>query len=92
MNQLKAMVKLEQKQCVHLKPARHWTVMVSFYVEILVNFYKISYFLKKWRLEGGIEPLRVSPPTGLKPAHRTTEAHLGGGNSDSGLYILNCDF
>ena len=32
---------------------------------------------KNRRLEGGIEPLRVSPPTGLKPAHRTTEAHLG---------------
>ena len=48
-------------------------------------------FRKFWRLEGGIEPLRVSPPTGLKPAHRTTEDHLGGGNSHPGLYILKCD-
>ena len=28
------------------------------------------------RPEGGIEPLRFSAPTGLKPATRTTECHL----------------
>ena len=28
------------------------------------------------RPEGGIEPLRLSAPTGLKPATRTTEYHL----------------
>ena len=28
------------------------------------------------RPEGGIEPLRLSAPTGLKPATRTTECHL----------------
>ena len=31
---------------------------------------------KKLRPEGGIEPLRLSTPTGLKPATRTTEYHL----------------
>ena len=45
--------------------------------------------LKIWRLEGGIEPLRVSPPTGLKPAHRTTEAHLGDTNFIFALYKAN---
>lgn len=44
---------------------------------------------KIWRLEGGIEPLRVSPPTGLKPAHRTTEAHLGNENIIFALYKAN---
>ncbi|GIY19870.1 hypothetical protein CEXT_604421 [Caerostris extrusa] len=29
------------------------------------------------RPEGGIEPLRLSSAMGLKPAHRTTSAHLG---------------
>ena len=47
---------------------------------------QIWYFLPKRRLEGGIEPLRVSPPTGLKPAHRTTEDHLGGGDPWSTIY------
>ena len=28
------------------------------------------------RPEGGIEPLCLSTPTGLKPATRTTECHL----------------
>ena len=31
------------------------------------------------RPEGGIEPLRFSAPTGLKPATRTTECHLDTG-------------
>ena len=31
---------------------------------------------KMSRPEGGIEPLRLSTPTGLKPATRTTECHL----------------
>ena len=31
---------------------------------------------KNYRPEGGIEPLRFSAPTGLKPATRTTECHL----------------
>ena len=31
---------------------------------------------KSVRPEGGIEPLRLSAPTGLKPATRTTECHL----------------
>ncbi len=29
------------------------------------------------RPEGGIEPLCLPTATGLKPAHRTTDAHLG---------------
>ena len=47
--------------------------------------------LKK-RLEGGIEPLRVSPPTGLKPAHRTTEDHLGEKSTNFSLYKGKNDF
>ena len=47
--------------------------------------------LQKWRLEGGIEPLRVSPPTGLKPAHRTTEDHLGEISPIFSLYKVNYD-
>ena len=30
-----------------------------------------------YRLKGGIEPLRLSSATGLKPALRTTEGHQG---------------
>ena len=33
-------------------------------------------FHKKYRPEGGIEPLCLSAPTGLKPAPQTTEDHL----------------
>ena len=32
--------------------------------------------MQKNRLEGGVKPLRLSTPTGLKPVHQTTEDHL----------------
>ena len=43
-----------------------------FYLYLLLYLY----FNVKLRPEGGIEPLRLSTSTGLKPAPRTTEDHL----------------
>ena len=40
---------------------------------------------KNYRPEGGIEPLRLSTPTGLKPATRTTECHLDNSLGKTGL-------
>ena len=40
---------------------------------------------KSSRPEGGIEPLRLSTPTGLKPATRTTECHLDDNTGKIGL-------
>ena len=43
----------------------------------LRGFRKYIIEWKKYRLKGGIEPLRLSSATGLKPALRTTEDHQG---------------
>ena len=44
---------------------------------------------KSSRPEGGIEPLRPSTPTGLKPATRTTECHLDDMEGKTGLPKVN---
>lgn len=48
-----------------------------FFQTTLRGFRKYKTKWEKYRLKGGIEPLRLSSATGLKPALRTTEDHQG---------------
>ena len=64
--------------CGHI-PGNLWSCTwkpIAAYLETWRRSVRSKKARRSCRPEGGIEPLRLSAPTGLKPATRTTECHL----------------
>ena len=62
--------------------------MISVQISLIIltsSLLRTKISCKISRPEGGIEPLRLSAPTGLKPATRTTECHLDNSRGKTGL-------
>ena len=58
-------------------PGKFFSSFRFFFLDYFSSLSKNKMKWKKYRLKGGIEPLRLSSATGLKPALRTTEDHQG---------------